>query len=950
MIPSKFDQRCRFPKAHADLEICSVFRILWLLVLAMFGGTCPATAQSTANPASPHYQSVVVPQPQVFIENRAAEVFNWTPFLRVSIDTQFSESERKVILERLEESVRLYHFANFFDSETRSFLKGGYEHGFMSYKQDLQPIHELDRVQGHRKKVSKKRKASQFPEIRIERKSASPNPEEGYRLDIAQGKPAGIVLQAQHLQGVIWGLRTLQQLAEYNQRGSLVQTHIEDYPTFPYRGMHLDVSRHFFGATDIKRYIDWLSFYKFNVFHWHLCDDQGWRLEIKRYPKLTDVGAWRVDRNEEPWRTARPQSEGEIPTYGGFYTQEEVREIVAYAKMRGVAIIPEIEMPGHSSAALAAYPDLSCSHLPQTVVPGGFYPKDNSTVYCAGNEATFRFLEGVLDEVMDLFPDAPFIHIGGDEVDKTAWKNCLLCQQRIKVLRDVNSNLGKSSDGENDWSKPEERLQSYFIARMEKYLNEHGRNIIGWDEILEGGLAPNAAVMSWRGEAGGIEAAKMKHPVVMTPGSPCYFDHYQGTPSAEPTAFGGMNTLYNVFTYNPIPKGLDTAWQKYILGAQGNVWTEFMVDFHRVGYMVLPRMLALGEVLWNGPVRGDMGAKYQQFLDRVDAHERFDCMRNCDFARSQYGLVQKIRSGHDTVLVELMSAGGVRPRLASGLFDTLTVQQSLAGKNWQSFVDLNVDLIPFDQRFPIAPYKKTDSSVIVAVTKTMELHSSYSEESQVSSLSFRGHNAFGKRTKLSLPADARYPGHGPETLTDGLFGGDYLGAHWLGFYGKDVVIEIDLDSIKPLTSVTLGSLSVEPSWVFAPTEVSVETSLDGKTWELHPMPMAKPILVVYDTMSTSEVRGDTIRQSQPKGADFTYIAKRTPLGNTKYAYDEIWGRNMAKNRINYTVDFVDRPHTNGALVSARYIRINAKCLKKLPPSHLGAGKPAWLFLDEVVVK
>jgi hexosaminidase len=303
-------------------------------------------------------------------------------------------------------------------------------------------------------------------------------------------------------------------------------------------------------------------------------------------------------------------------------------------------------------------------------------------------------------------------------------------------------------------------------------------------------------------------------------------------------------------------------------------------------------------------------------------------------------LVQKIRSGHDTVLVELMSAGGVRPRLASGLFDTLTVQQSLAGKNWQSFVDLNVDLIPFGEKFPIAPYKKTDSSVIVAVTKTMELHSSYSEESQVSSLSFRGHNAFGKRTKLSLPADARYPGHGAETLTDGLFGGDYLGAHWLGFFGKDVVIEIDLDSIKPLTSVTLGSLSVEPSWVFAPTEVSVETSLDGKTWELHPMPMAKPILVVYDSLHL---------KGYPKELG-NYLEKRTPLGNTKYAYDEIWGRNMAKNRINYTVDFVDRPHTNGALVSARYIRINAKCLKKLPPSHLGAGNPAWLFLDEVVVK
>jgi hexosaminidase len=230
--------------------------------------------------------------------------------------------------------------------------------------------------------------------------------------------------------------------------------------------------------------------------------------------------------------------------------------------------------------------------------------------------------------------------------------------------------------------------------------------------------------------------------------------------------------------------------------------------------------------------------------------------------------------------------------------------------------------------------------VFVAVTKTMELHSSYSQESQVSTLSFRGHNAFGKKVKLSLPADARYPGHGAETLTDGLFGSDYLGAHWLGFYGKDVVIEIDLDSIKPLTSVTLGSLSVEPSWIFAPTEVSIETSVDGKTWELHPMPMAKPIVAVFDTMYLDLM-------PKAKGA---YTEKGTLLGKTKYAYDEIWGRNMAKNRINYTVDFADRPLTNGALLEARYIRINAKCLKKLPADHLGAGLPAWLFLDEVIVK
>ena len=914
MIRLNLNERRRFPKALADLEICGVFRILWLFVLAIFGGLQAAEAQSVAKTASLAYLGVIVPQPQVFVEHREADVFNWTPFLRVSIDTQFSLEERKIIAQRLEEAVRIYQFSKFFDSDVDWLVKGGYEQRFLSFKPNLQPIRELDHLENHRKKTAKKRKASQFPEIRIERKSVSPNPEEGYRLEIAHGKPPGIVLQAQHLQGVIWGLRTLQQLTEYNQRGSLVQTHIEDYPTFPYRGMHLDVSRHFYGAADIKRYIDWLSFYKFNVFHWHLCDDQGWRLEIKRYPKLTDVGAWRVDRNKEPWRTAKPQEEGEMPTYGGFYTQEEVREIVAYAKVRGVEIIPEIEMPGHSSAALAAYPDLSCSHQPQTVVPGGFYPKDNSTVYCAGNEATFRFLEGVLDEVMMLFPDAKFIHIGGDEVDKTAWKNCLLCQQRIKVLRDVNSVVGRSAEGNDDWSKPEDRLQSYFIARMEKYLNDHGRNIIGWDEILEGGLAPNAAVMSWRGEAGGIEAAKMNHPVVMTPGSPCYFDHYQGNPSSEPTAFGGMNTLFDVYKYNPIPKALDSMYWAYVAGAQGNVWTEFMVDFDRVEYMVLPRMLALGEVLWKGPVRGDVGLLYRQFLDRVDAHEKFKSFEGCGFARSQYGLAQKIRSGRDTIWLELMSAAGVRPRLPSGETDHIGVSVEPSDSSLRAFCCL----------------QDKGESVVVGITGTANVKAGFSGESQQSELSFRGHAGFGKKVTLSLPADARYSGHGEGTLADGLWGGNHFGSHWLGFYGKDVVAIMDLDTLTPVSQITLGSLEAEPSWIFAPTEVTVETSSNGKDWEMHPMARKERTVQWTDTLMMM----GTIPVTQ----------SLTRLGRDTLPYDVVWGKQLASNHIHYTVEFALKP------TEIQYIRVSAKSVKKLPADHLGAGKPAWLFLDEIRVK
>ena len=914
MIRLEINPIRRFLKALAGLENGGFFRILYLHVFIASGWISPAIAQPEPNRPKAYYQSVIIPQPQVFVENREAEVFNWTSFLRVSIDTQFSSEERKIIAQRLEEAVRIYQFSNFFDSDVDRLVKGGYEQRFFSFKSGLQPIGELDHLENHRKKGSKKRKASHFPEIRIERKSASPNPEEGYRLDIAHGKPAGIVLQAQHLQGVIWGLRTLQQLAEYNQRGSLVQTHIEDYPTFPYRGMHLDVSRHFYGADDIKRYIDWLSFYKFNVFHWHLCDDQGWRLEIKRYPKLTAVGAWRVDRNDKPWRTALPQQEGEVPNYGGFYTQDEVREIVAYAKMRGVEIIPEIEMPGHSSAALAAYPDLSCSHLPQTVVPGGFYPKDNSTVYCAGNEATFRFLEGVLDEVMMLFPDAKFIHIGGDEVDKTAWKQCLLCQQRIKVLRDVNSVVGRPADGNDDWSKPEDRLQSYFIARMERYLNDHGRNIIGWDEILEGGLAPNAAVMSWRGASGGIEAATMSHPVVMTPGSPCYFDHYQGKPSSEPTAFGGMNTLYDVFKYNPIPKALDSAYWVYVSGAQGNVWTEFMVDFDRVEYMVLPRMLALGEVLWRGPVKGDVGMAYRQFLDRVDAHEKFKFFEECGFARSQYGIRGKVDTGKDTVWLTWSSAAGVSPRLASGLSDHIEVAVEPSDPGLQQFCCL----------------KNQGESVVVGITGTANVRAGFTGESQKSELSFRGHAGFGKKVTLSLPADARYSGHGEGTLADGLWGGNHFGSHWLGFYGKDVVAVMDLDTLTPVSQITLGSLEAEPSWIFAPSEVTVETSSNGKDWEMHPMARKERTAQWTDTLMMMGMV--PVTQSL------------TRLGSDTLSYDQVWGKQLANNHIHYTVKAAVKP------MEIRYIRVSAKSVKKLPADHLGAGKPAWLFLDEIFVR
>jgi hexosaminidase len=364
---------------------------------------------------------------------------------------------------------------------------------------------------------------------------------------------------------------------------------IEDEPRFGYRGMHLDVSRHFFPIDYIKKYIDYIALHKMNTFHWHLTDDQGWRIEIKKYPKLTSVGGFRngtiVGRYPGKGNTNKH--------YGGFYTQAEVKEIVAYAAKRYITVIPEIEMPGHASAAIAAYPQLSCfpeaatKYPPRTAWNGDTTQKNVQQtwgvfddVFCP-SEFTFNFLQDVLDEVMPLFP-SNYIHIGGDECPKVSWKKSAFCQQLIKEKN----------------FKDEHELQSYFIQRIEKYINSKGKQIIGWDEILEGGLAPNATVMSWRGEKGGIEAAKAKHNVIMTPSGWCYFDHSQ-TKNEDSVTIGNFLPLEKVYNYEPIPKDLSKEEEKYILGAQANVWAEYITNTSKVEYHIFPRMSALSEVLWS---------------------------------------------------------------------------------------------------------------------------------------------------------------------------------------------------------------------------------------------------------------------------------------------------------------------------------------------------------------
>ena len=413
-----------------------------------------------------------------------------------------------------------------------------------------------------------------------------------YNLAITTDK---IAIDGVSPRAIFYGIQTLLQLlptdkAMANEKQFEVpQLVIKDYPRFEYRGMHLDVGRHFFGVDEVKKYIDYLAYQKFNTFHWHLTEDQGWRIEIKRYPKLTSVGGFRNGTIIGHY----PGSGNDSIHYGGFYTQQEIKEIVKYAQDRYITTIPEIEMPGHSSAAIAAYPQLSCfpnestkikSNTPWAGSRNGKQVQQTwgvfEDIYCP-SEYTFKFLENVLDEVMKLFP-SKYIHIGGDESPKTEWKRSAFCQKLIK-----EKNL-----------KDEEGLQNYFISRIEKYLNSKGRSIIGWDEILEGGLAPNATVMSWRGEEGGVAAAQQHHNVIMTPGKYVYLDHAQNK-NEDSVTIGGYLPLDTVYSYEPVPKELNSEEAKYVMGAQGNVWTEYIANNSKLEYMIFPRMTALSEVLWS---------------------------------------------------------------------------------------------------------------------------------------------------------------------------------------------------------------------------------------------------------------------------------------------------------------------------------------------------------------
>ncbi|OPB97827.1 glycoside hydrolase family 20 protein [Elizabethkingia occulta] len=583
----------------------------------------------------------------------------------------------------------------------------------------------------------------------------------------------GINIAGYDNQGLFYGVQTLLQLVEEHKDDlKIPYLEIEDYPKFAYRGMMLDVSRHFFNAEEVKNYLDYLAAYKYNKFHWHLTDDQGWRIEIKKYPKLTEIGAWRDGSQVGRYIDMKFDDK----RYGGFYTQEQVKDVVAYAKKLHIDVIPEIEMPGHAQAALAAYPNLACTEGPFKVGKTWGVMED---IFCP-KEETFKFLEGVLDEVIPLFP-YKYIHIGGDEAPKKRWKESKFAQDLIKKL-DLKDEL---------------HLQSYFVTRMEKYINSKGKQIIGWDEILEGGLAPNATVMSWTGIEGGIHAAKTGHKAIMTPTSTNYFDYYQGSPDTEPIAIGGDLRLPKVYAYNPIPKELTPEQAKYIWGTQGNLWTEYILDFKHVQHMIFPRMMALSEVAWGTSNPNE----YKNFESRVIQHFKILDRKGIDYSKAIYEVDGKSTSKDGKVFYNLTSAN--QPE---------NIRYTTDGS--EPTLQSNV-------------YSKP-----IQVDKTMTVKSAYFENgkkaSAVTSQDFLITKSTGKKITLEKQPSEAYSTGGAASLVDGIRGNmKNHGKSWLGFSGKDVVATIDFGAKTDFTSVQFSTLERPGSWIYWSSAAKVYVSDNG---------------------------------------------------------------------------------------------------------------------------
>ena len=602
------------------------------------------------------------------------------------------------------------------------------------------------------------------------------NNDEGYELNVSKND---ITIKSKHAKGAFYAVQSLIQLlplpSDLNSF-KIPCLRIKDQPQFTYRGMHLDVGRHFFSVDFIKKYIDLMAKLKMNTFHWHLTEDQGWRIEIKKYPKLQKIAAYRKETLIGHYNNQPHQFDGK--PYGGFYTQEQIKEVVAYALTRQVTIIPEIEMPGHSQAAIAAYPELGCSGKQvEVATKWGVFDE----VYCP-KESTFKFLEDVIDEVVALFP-GKYIHIGGDEAPKTNWKNCEYCQKLIK------------KEGLED----EHGLQSYFITRMEKYINSKGRQIIGWDEILEGGLAPNATVMSWRGTSGAVQAAKEGHDVILTPGSHCYFDHYQSENENEPLAIGGFLPLEKVYHFNPIPEELTDKEATYVLGAQGNVWTEYMQTEKQVEYMAFPRAVALSEVLWSSPEHKN----YQDFIHRLEQYQKRLDQLEVNYANHIYSVEGELTYVNDHLTYELNTTSSSYPIYYST-----------------------------DKSFPSKLYSdpiKVDSSMHI---KAVVLNSKNTALGAVFQQKINLHEGVGATIAIDKEPHPAYNAGGKGALINGISGNNkrYGDKEWLGFSGEDIIVTIEFDRPKNIKTISTRFYNGNGQWIYAPNEIGFSFYLeDGKT-------------------------------------------------------------------------------------------------------------------------
>ncbi|MFX1706612.1 family 20 glycosylhydrolase [Chitinophaga sp. CC14] len=597
---------------------------------------------------------------------------------------------------------------------------------------------------------------------------------EGYQLHIAREQ---VSITAYDAAGILHGIETLRQLWHRTAAPALALPGavINDYPRFAYRGMHLDVSRHFFSVAFIKQFIDQLALYKINNFHWHLTDDQGWRIEIKKYPRLQSVAAWRDQTMIGHKKELPHRFDGK--RYGGYYTQEQIKEVVAYATARHINVIPEIEMPGHALAALTAYPELGCTKGPyKTAQFWGIF----DDVFCAGNDSTFVFLQDVLDEVMELFPSA-YIHIGGDECPKVRWAHCPACRQRMKT----------------EHLADEDALQSYFIRRISNYIHSKGRKLIGWDEILEGGLAPGATVMSWRGVEGAIAAAKQQHHVIMTPEDELYFDHYQSLYPEEKTAAGGYTPLEEVYAYDPLHAAGDTALLPYIAGMQGQLWSEYLDTEAQAQYMTYPRMPAFAERAWSPQTVRD----YPAFLQRLNA---------------QQPLLKKL---HIQVATTAEEINYTTDSIARG-----RVYISLHTPPTAAVIRYTIDgsTPNAKSRLYKAPLQISKSCTVKAA-----LFQNNQQTYRTFHQSFSINKATGAVITLKQPPNTKYTGNN-NLLVNGIAGSSrYNDQQWLGFSKRDLDAVVDLGSEQIIQQVGAGFLNYHWQKMWPPASLEFEVSADG---------------------------------------------------------------------------------------------------------------------------